>query len=140
MNAPLTLAQVGAALPELTIEGYGIAYHGSRAKANGLTYREAFDCERARLIDPSERRDFDRACAWLASRQRLARPNRRIGTSYWLKHIFEEDEVGGGCYVPNGIFIAACAAMGFVLEAPGACGLNPYVGFAKADLPRVRYA
>jgi hypothetical protein len=35
-------------------------------------------------------------------------------------------------------FRGACsAACGFVLEAPGACGLNPYVGFAKADLPRV---
>jgi hypothetical protein len=44
---------------------------------------------------------------------------------------------GGGCYVPNGIFIAACHACGFVLEPPGACSLNPHVGFAKADLPRV---
>lgn len=56
------------------------------------------------------------ACEWLSLVQRTKSINRRVRTSYQLKHAAQrwyEAKYERPCYIPDGAFIAAAIHMGF---------------------------
>ena len=95
--------------PDLTDFGFGIfdAYRLTPAAR-----QERFRKSRADMFAPRSLEDFTRAKHWLMAQPKTKNPNSGAGSSYWLKHVAEED-IG---YTTNGIFIAAAVAAGFIVE------------------------
>ncbi len=85
---------------------------------NSATWEEAWR-ERA---DGYEEQ-IERAHKWLILVDKIKSPNRRIGTSYGLKHRVERWHRRGNwndCYVSNGCFLMAATRLGFTF-APIEC-------------------
>jgi hypothetical protein len=85
------------------------------AHLNAELCRKAWDedrCSEARLSE-----EFERAVEWLSRRGKRKNINRRVGTSYGLKHRVEAyfRELGIGVYIPNGVFLMAAHHLGFRL-------------------------
>ena len=95
--------------PDLTDFGLGIfdPYRLTPAQR-----QEQFRKSRADMFARRSLEDFARAKRWLSAQQKTKNVNSSAGSSYWLKHIAEED-IG---YTTNGIFIAAAVAAGFTIE------------------------
>ena len=78
--------------------------------------------------DPNELFDFidacNMACEFLAMMKRTKVPNRKVGSSYRLKHVAERwyyKTFNRHCYIPDGAFIAAAYHLGFVSEPKPGC-------------------
>jgi hypothetical protein len=108
--------------PELGDFGFGVF----RGRSKSPEERAA---ELARKRDNllSHGRDgFERARRWLRDQPRTKLPNRRIGTSYGIKHTAER-EIG---YITNGQFIAAAIAEGYEIKRDGD-GPNAYISISS---------
>jgi len=100
--------------PDLTDFGFGIfdPYRLTPAQR-----QEQFRQSRADLFARGSLEDFVRAKRWLSAQPKTKNINSSAGSSYWLKHVAEED-IG---YTTNGIFIAAAVAAGFTVERCWRC-------------------
>lgn len=83
-------------------------------------------CERGATIEPTDRNLLMVAICiyWLQQQGCRDSVNRRIGTSYGLKHLVEKDS---GYYVSNGAFIAAAQICGRTTARVGYDHSNVYV-------------
>ena len=59
--------------------------------------------------------------------------NRRLGSSYGLKHI---TEAWSESYIPNGMFIAAAVHLGFMVERAES-GPNAYLNVSTKSLGKI---
>jgi hypothetical protein len=111
-DATEAAASVQAAIdlfPDLTDFGFGVfdAY-----RLTPTQRQEQFRKSRADMFARRSLEDFVRAKRWLSAQTKTKNINSGAGSSYYLKHVAEED-IG---YTTNGIFIAAAAAAGFTVE------------------------
>lgn len=106
---PARVAAIMAANPELSDHGFGV-FEGHRLSPQERAERLAQD--RQDLLSPDGLNGIQRASEWLLKQKRRLAINRRIGSSYLLKH-FAEDDVG---YVTNGQFIAAAMLIGMKVQ------------------------
>lgn len=103
----MTLADLRRVMDEIpTLTAHGIGVYNERAKTPEQRTTELADGRRELLQRLEE---CKKVCGWLAEVESVGSINERIGTSYGLKHV-AEDEVG---YVCNGAFIAAAVFCGF---------------------------
>jgi hypothetical protein len=104
--------------PELTVGGYGTFDNQRRdwIQAEGNPAKHAED--RANMLTVGSIEAFQKSCEWLQKVEKIKNPNTRIGSSYTLKHKVEAFFKAEGVYVPNGMFIAAAIANGFVIKRP----------------------
>jgi hypothetical protein len=86
------------------------------AHLNAELCRKAWDEDRS--TDARLNAEFERAIEWLSRKGKRKNMNRRVGTSYRLKHDVEGyfRELGIGVYIPNGVFLMAAHYLGFRLE------------------------
>jgi hypothetical protein len=77
----------------------------------GVSSRQIFNVERAKLLEDRSLAQFTLARRWLGKFSKI-RAHNSIGTSYGLKHVAGPD-IG---YVTNGVFIAAALAEGFSIK------------------------
>ena len=77
----------------------------------GVSSRQIFNVERAKLLEDRSLAQFTLARGWLRKFSKTKAHNGR-GTSYGLKHVAGPD-IG---YVTNGVFIAAALAEGFSVK------------------------
>lgn len=85
---------------------------------NPSTWEEAW-----RERDDGYADQIERARKWLILVDKIRSPNKRIGTSYGLKHRVERwhrrnaaDEFRTDCYVSNGCFLMAAVRLGFTFS------------------------
>jgi hypothetical protein len=100
-----------AEFEQLLISPYGLHLDAERAARGWEKYS---DC------DDRLREEIARADEWLRLRPRTKAINRRVGTSYGLKHQVEswhrQRNPAGNCYVANGCFLMAAQRLGFKME------------------------
>ena len=105
--------------PTLTLEGFESFYVMMKSRGGGkriLTreqYQETLTSKRRELFyAPLDR--LSRAVEWLGSQPRRKTINRRVGSSYRLKHVFQHQT---GIFIENGLFIAAALIAGLTFES-----------------------
>lgn len=121
MTSKETIEQVMAQEPFLTQSGFFRAFDWPR-DVRDAKFRE----RREAMLSPSSIDQFERSCEWLRRQPRTKNPNRRVGTSYGIKHEAEK-EVG---YMLNGMFIAAAIACGFKVQRMEDNGPNAYLNIS----------
>jgi hypothetical protein len=112
-------------LPDLTAPGFDSYYAASHERENASRARQGLPPEMRRpptqIIDPNVRWEISTARQFIREiGRRRKTTNRRLGTSYGLKH---EAERYMGAYISNGAFIAAAYLEGYTIErdGPNAC-------------------
>ncbi len=102
-------------IPELTDFGIEQHFKGYPERAEVKVERERK--QKLLLENVSE---FEETCKWLDQVEKTKQINRKVGTSYSLKHVAEKDVCNG--YVSNGCFIAAavCCGFDFTISGPNA--------------------
>ena len=117
MTSKEAIEQVMAQEPQLTEFGF-FQPRDWPPEERAAKLREMRD----EMLSPRSLDEFERSCDWLRRQPRTKNVNRRVGTSYGIKHE-AANEVG---YIRNGIFIAAAIACGFKTERMGYNGPNAY--------------
>ncbi len=94
--------------PQLGAFGFGVFDEYKKTKE-----QRAAELQRHRdeMLTSNSLKQFTSARDWLRRFDKIKRVN-QSGTSYGLKHIAEKD-IG---YTPNGVFIAAAIAEGFIVK------------------------
>jgi hypothetical protein len=110
MSAKEAIQQVLAQEPDLSLHGYTDEFsRGPYSKYHGPKYAvDRFKRDREAMLGERAIEQFECACQWLDRQPRTKNPNRKIGSSYTLKHMAEKEvELG------YRVFIAAAIARGF---------------------------
>ena len=84
---------------------------------------------RQELLTKYSQKSFVKACEWLFNMDKVNSFNKKHA-SYWIKHVFEEHS--SGCYIANGVFIAAAIHSGFKIDSTD--DLNPYFNISNNSL------
>ena len=134
------IARVLGGYPDLTTFGFGV-YDGrwkteEQRAAELQAGREDFMTDRVR-------EQFERAVEFLSQIEPRATINFQIGSSYGLKHRCEawhrRRRPDSDPYVPNGVFIAAAAHLGFrVYRSRDPYHPNAAFNFSSRSLSRLR--